>query len=162
MNYEVDVAYEYQQSKSKFLRLSLLFSAIFSLVIIADTLMITLSKENYIPFLVISIIITILFIWFAIFFFTNVYNDANSRYRYFKGYESGQKNESEVIFISSSDKMKFINGMYVYPIHVKYLSNLNNEDKIIYSFKKDFSYKNGDKLIITTYQKILLKAALHK
>ena len=162
MNYEVDVSYEFKQSKSKLFRLSLLFSLIFTSIIVADVLMVTLSKEDYLVFLIISIVITILFAWFAIFFFTNIYSDANARYRYFKGYESGLKDNAEIIFMKAGEMIEYVNGVYVYPLFVKYVSNLTTEDKIIFSFKKDLPYKEGDKLSIKTYQRILLKADLHK
>lgn len=162
MNYEVDVSYEYQQSKSKLFRLSLLFSLIFTSIIVADVLMIIFSGEDYLLFLIIAIVITTLFSWFAIYFFTNIYSDVNNRYRYFKGYESGLKDESEVIFVKASDKYEYINGVYVYPVFVKYVSNLTSQDKIIFTFKDKLPYKEGDKLSIKTYQRILLKAELHK
>ena len=160
MNYSVDVNKEYQKAKSKFLRLALLFSFILTMVIVSDVLLILLSKDSYWIELLIAIILTILFTWFAIYFFTNIYTDINNRYRYFKGYESGLKPVDEVIFVEHSDYISYVNGLYVYPLMVKYVSNLAGTDKIIYSFEK-LDLKKGDKLTITTYQRIILKAEKH-
>ena len=162
MNYEVDVSYEYQQSKSKIFRLSLLFSLIFTSVIVADVLMIIFSKDDYLPFLIIAIVITTLFSWFAIYFFTNIYSDLNARYRYFKGYESGLKSDDEVVFVKSLGLLQHVNGVYVYPLMVKYVTNLTSEVKTIYTFEKDLPFQEGDKLTIRTYQRVLLKADKHK
>ena len=161
MAYEVDIHLETLESKNKFLKVSLLFSMIFTLVLIADVLLVILAGEEYLPFLIIAIVITVLFSWFAIFFFTNIYGDINSRYRYFQGYESGLKSNDEVEFIGMGDMLERVNGVYVYPVYVTYISNLNRLDKIIYSFKKELPFKEGDRLTIRTYQRILLKAESH-
>ena len=159
--YQVDVNKEYQKAKSNFLRYSLLFSLIFSLVLVTDALLILFAGEDYQINLLITIIISILFLWFAIFFFTNIYQDINNRYRYFKGYDSGIKPTDEVIFLASSDELAYVNGLYVYPLMVKYVSNLEEVEKIIYSFDKEINYEQGDKLTITTYQRIILKMEKH-
>ena len=159
--YQVDVNKEYQKAKSNFLRYSLLFSLIFSLVLVTNVLLILFAGEDYQINLLITIIISILFLWFAIFFFTNIYQDINNRYRFFKGYDSGIKPTDEVIFLASSDELAYVNGLYVYPLMVKYVSNLEEIEKIIYSFSKEINYEQGDKLTITTYQRIILKMEKH-
>ena len=79
----------------------------------------------------------------------------------FKGYESGLKPVDEVIFLEHSDEISYVNGLYVYPLIVKYVDNLTGTDKIIYSFDK-LNLEKGDKLTITTYQRIILKAEQHE
>ena len=162
MHYSVDVNSEYQSVKSKLFRISLLFSIILTVVIVTDVLLVTLSKENYLPCLIISIVITILFAWFAIFFFTNIFNDVNNKYRYFKGYELGLHPMEEVEFLSKSDELCVINGLYVYPVYVRYMSNLNAQDKVIFTLKEDLPYEMGDKLTIVTYQRVIISAEKHK
>ena len=161
MNYVVDVSNEYQKSKSTFFRYSLGFSILLTLVIVGDVLLVVLTKEDYLVNLIISIIISILFIWIAIYFFTNIYNELNAKYRYFKGYSSGIQETDEVVFIKKSDELSYINGLYAYPVAVRYTSNLENKDKIIYSLDKDLDLEAGDKVTITTYQRILIKAEKH-
>ena len=163
MSYEVDVHREYTLSKSRYLKVSLLFSSLLTLVLISDVLLMLLSKENYTPYLIISIIISVLFSWFAIYFFTNINKDINSRYRYFQGYARGQQSQDEVIYEKLGKDLELINGLYVYPLKVKYLSNLEEpEEKTIYSFSEDLHFKRGDKLSIKTYQRILISAESHK
>ena len=162
MRYSVDVSHEYQLIKTKFLRLSLLFSLILTLVILGDVLLITLSKENYLPQLIIAIVITILFAWFSVFFFTNIYNETNSQYRYFKGYNSGLQPVEEVEFLSQSEEVCYINGLYVYPVYVRYMTNLSAQDKVIFTLKEKLPFESGDKLTIKTYQRVLMDAERHK
>ena len=162
MNYRVDVSLEYQKAKSKLFRLSLLFSIILTVIIVVDTLLVVLAKEDYLVQLIVAITITILFAWFSLFYFFNIYNEANAHYRYFKGYESGIHQTDEVIYISQNDELTYVNGLYVYPVNVKYVSTLHDQEKIIYVTKKDLGYDNGDKLTIETYQRILLKAEKHQ
>lgn len=161
MDYSVDVSSEYQQIKSKYFRYSLLFSSILTAVLIGDVLLITLSKEHYKLCMVIAIVITVIFSWFAIFFFTNIYKDINERYRYFKGYESGIKSTEEVEVLNLSEEQCLVNGLYVYPLFIRSYSGLTSTDKIIYSLEKNLDYKPGDKLTVTTYQRILITAERH-
>ena len=162
MTYSVDVSYEYQSVKSKLLKLSLLFSFILTIIIVADVLLITLSKEDYQVSMIIAIIITTLFSWFAIYFFTCIYSDVNHRYRYYKGYESGLKNEEEIVFLKQGDELCFVNGLYVYPIIVRYIYNLRCEDKTIFTLQEKLTFEQGDKLTITTYQRVLISAEKHQ
>ena len=161
MNYSVDISNEYQKAKSIFFRYSLAFSLLMTAVIVGDVLLIALAGEDYLVNLIISIIITILFAWASIYFFTNIYSEVNARYRYFKGYESGIQSVDEIIFIKKSDELSYINGVYAYPMAVRYISNLESQDKIIYTLDKDLDLAEGDKLTITTYQRILIKAEKH-
>ena len=161
MDYCVDVNHEYQLAKGRMLKYSLLFSLILALIIASDVLLVWLAGEDYLVNLIIAIVITTLFSWFAIYFFTNIYNDIDSRYRYFKGYASGIKPVDEVVFIKKSDELCFVNGLYVYAISVRYVSNLGSEDKIIFTLDNSLNFEAGDKLTITTYQRILMKAEKH-
>ena len=159
-NYCVDVNGEYIKAKSKIFRSSLLFSLILTAVIIADVLLVALAGEEYIVNFIISSVITVLFIWFMIFFISNVYSDINARYQYFRGYQSGIQPTDEVIFIRKSDELCYVNGLYVYPVFVRYLSTLGEREKIIYTLD-DLNYQEEDKLTITTYQRIIIKAEKH-
>ena len=160
MNYQLDVSKGYQVSKKHFLLLSLLFSLIFTVVLISDVLLVVLSNDNYIVALIISIVITVLFAWFAIYFFYNIYADVNNEYRFYKGYESGLKEIGEVIYINQDTELTYINGLYAYPVHVAYINGLEKTDKVIYTIEK-LDYRQGDKLSIITYRRILVKVELH-
>lgn len=161
MDYSVDVPYEFQKAKSAFFRLSLLFSGLLTLVLIGDVLLVSLAGEDYLVNLLISILLTSLFVWFMIFFFTNIYGEVNNKYRYFRGYESGIKSVEEVEFLKKSDELCYINGLYVYPLYVRYAIGLDRQDKVIFTFRNDLKFEMGDMLTITTYQRILLKAEKH-
>ena len=161
MNYLVNIQQEYQKARSVFLRWSLAFSGLFALVLVGDILLISLAGEYYTVNLIISVVISVIFAWISIFFFTNIYGDINNRYRYFKGYESGLKENEEVEFIKKSDELCYINGLYVYPVYVRYAIGLNRIDKVIFAFKNDLDFEPGDSLSITTYQRILIKAEKH-
>ena len=161
MNYAVDVNEEFRKAKSAFFRLSLLFSGVFTAAILADVLLIALAGEQYTVNLIIATVITILFIWFAIYFFTNIYGDFNNRYRYFRGYDSGIKQTEEVEFLKKSDELCYINGLYLYPVYVRYSIGLNRQDKVIFCFTNNLNYEMGDRLTITTYQRIIIQAEKH-
>ena len=161
MTYSVDINEEYKRSRSKLIRYTLLFSLVLAMTLTADTLLVVLSKDNYTIFLIIAIVITTLFSWFAIYFFTNIYSEINARYRYFKGYESGVKSTEEVELISKEKKLCYVNGLYVYPIRIRSFEGLKVVDKIIYTLNENLDYKEYDKLTITTYQRILIEAENH-
>ena len=161
MNYNVDVQQEYRKAKSVFFRWSLGFSGLFTLVLIGDILLISLAGEHYTVNLIISVVITTIFAWISIFFFSNIYGEINNRYRYFRGYESGLKSNEEVEFLKKSDELCYINGLYVYPVYVRYSVCLSKTDKVIFAFNNDIDFEMGDYLTITTYQRILIKAEKH-
>ena len=162
MIYSVDVGDEYKKSKSKLLRYSLLFALILTITLVADTLLIIFSKERYIVRLIIAIVITSLFSYFAIFFFSSLYGDMNKRYRYFKSYESGEKATEEVQVLSKTGDMCRINGLYAYPIRVRSFDGLTYTDKVIYTFNDKLEIAENDKLTVTTYQRILIEAESHQ
>ena len=161
MDFSVDVQNEYQNAKSTFLKWSLVFSSLLTLTLVGDVLLILLAGEYYTVNLIIAIVISILFSWFALFFFTNIYKEINGKYRYFRGYESGIKPTEEVEFLDKSEELCYVNGLYVYPVYVRYAIGLNRIDKVIFTFKNNIDFKMGDKLTITTYQRILIKAEKH-
>ena len=161
MNYSVDVNYELKCAQSKFFRLSLLFSIILTIIITADVLLVILAKEDYLVNLIITIVITILFIWFTIFFFFNIYSEVNNKYRFYKGYDAGIHPVEEVEYLGQGEEMVYMNGLYVYPVYLKYHEGLASKDKMIYTLYQKLGYKEGDKLTITTYQRILIKAVYH-
>ena len=97
-----------------------------------------------------------------IFFFTNIFSETNNKYRYFKGYELGLHPTEEVEFLRQSDELCYINGLYVYPVYVRYMSNLSAQDKVIFSLKNDLPYEMGDKLTLVTYQRVIISAEKHK
>lgn len=161
MDYSVDVIGEFKKVKKRFLILSLIFSFALALVLTTDVLLVVLTKDNYIVSLIIAAVISVLFTWFAIFFFTNIYNEVNARYRYFRGFDSGVKETDEVEFIAKGEGLCYVNGLYVYPIYVKYFNGMFTRDKEIYSLSNELDYKLGDKLTITTYQRVIIKAEKH-
>ena len=151
MNYQMDVSKEYQTARKSLFTLSLLFSLLFSVVLIADVLLVVLANEDYLVNLIISIVISILFVWFVIYFFSNIFNDVNEKYLFYRGYESGLKEEGEVELVSIDDELRYMNGLYVYAVSVRYINGLERIDKIIYSVNKDLGFRVGSKLSITTY-----------
>ena len=161
MNYSLDVVSEYQNAKKTLFRHSLVYSLILTLVIVGDALLVTLAKENYTINMIIAIVITILFGWLSIYFFSNVYRDMDAKYRYFKGYDSGLKPKEEVEFLKKSDGICHINGLYVYPVYVRYSIGINRQDKVIFCLDNNLEYHMGDKLTISTYQRILIEAEKH-
>ena len=163
MNYQLDISREYQNARKKVTILSLTFSLIFSLILIADVLLVIFANEDYKLNLIIAIIISILFTWAAIFFFGNFYNEALGKYLFYKSYESGLKEEAEVIFEKKIDTpvMTNRNGLITYPVHVTYINSLTKTHKVIYTVEKNLGFEEGDKLTIITYQRVIIKAERH-
>lgn len=163
MNYQMDIGKEYKNAKQTMLITSLTFSLLFSIVIIADVLLVVLANDNYLVNLIISIVVTVLFTWFTIFFFYNIYNDALAKYLFFRGYESGIKEVAEVEFDQEIDEPMIDNKnpLYAYPVRITYIDGLNKIHKVIYTFEKDLGFKKGDKLKVVTYRRVIVKAELH-
>ena len=160
--YSVDVSYELKRANSTSLKYSLLVAFILTMVIVGDVLLVIFATEDFLWNYIVASVITVLFAWGAIFFFTNIYKDINAKYRYFKGYESGLKSIEEVEFIKKEDELTLVNGLYAYPLHMKFFDGIKEQEKIIYALDKGVKYQQGDKLTITTYQRILIRAEKHR
>lgn len=160
--YSVDVSYELKRAKSTSLKYSLLVAFILTMVIVGDVLLVIFATEDFLWNYIVASVITVLFAWGAIFFFTNIYKDINAKYRYFKGYESGLKSIEEVEFIKKEDELTLVNGLYAYPLHMKFFDGIKEQEKVVYALDKGVKYQQGDKLTITTYQRILIRAEKHR
>lgn len=163
MTYQLDISKEYLNARKVMRLFSISFALIFSIVLITDVLLVIFANEDYLINLIIAIVISILFTWFAIFFIPNFYNDAFNKYRFYKGYESGLKEVAEVEFVKEDIEITSTNknGLYTYPVHVTYIDGLTRTDKVICSINKDLGFKKGDKLTITTYRRVIIKAESH-
>ena len=163
MTYQLDIGKEYLNARKMMRVFSISFALLFSLVLIADVLLVVFANEDYLINLIIAIIISILFAWFSIFFIPNFYNDAFNKYKFYKGYESGIKEVAEVEFVKEEVELTNTNknGLYTYQVYVTYIDGLTRTDKVICSFNKDLGFKKGDKLTITTYRRVIVKAELH-
>lgn len=161
MNYSVDINNELKETKSKLLRHSLVFAVILTITLISDVLLVGLANEEYAVNLIVAMVISILFIWYSVFFFVNIYQDINAKYRYYKGYESGLKSKDEIEFINKDTAPEFINGLVVYKVHARFIDGLSKEEKTIYTLNENLPFVKGDKLSITTYQRILVEAEKH-
>ena len=65
-----------------------------------------------------------------------------------------------MIYINQDTELTYINGLYAYPVHVAYINGLEKTNKVIYTIEK-LDYRQGDKLSVITYRRILVKAELH-
>ena len=71
------------------------------------------------------------------------------------------KSTDEVEYLSQSKELIFINGLYVYPVYVRFISNLSSQEKIIYTFKENLGYQSGDRFTVTTYQRVIISMEKH-
>ena len=66
------------------------------------------------------------------------------------------------MFIKKEEELTYLNGLYVYPLLVRFISGITETEKIIYIYQDDVKFVEGDKLTITTYQRILIEAEKHQ
>lgn len=156
MIFSLDIKTNFINAKNKMVKNVFIFALLLSITIIADTLLITYSTNEYLINLIFTVLISILFSFYVIFDLTIIYPKLNNELRFFKGYFSGEKN-SDIVFVNSFSESKTImNGLESYKVNITVVDGLLKEEKSIFVFSK-FNFSKNKKYKIETYQRIITK-----
>ena len=138
--------------------LFLLFSVIaIALVVI---LMVT-STEKYALELVFTILISIAYLIYIIFYFSVIHRCLTAELRFYEGASKVELSEYDVEILSISEKVKEYNGLEYFVLEAKVNENLKDEDKIFY-VPRTFSFKKNQKAVLYVYGSIVIKVELRK
>lgn len=136
-----------------------LFSTILTITLVV-VLMLT-SKSRYILELVFTILISIAYLIYLIFYFTVIRRVISADLRFFEGANKNEHSEYDVEIVSMSDEIKEYNGREYYLLEAKVFENLTEEVKNFYLPTK-FSYKENQKARLYVYGSIVIQVELRK
>jgi hypothetical protein len=129
----------------------------FALIIL---LMLT-SKQKYILELIFTILVSVFYLIYAVFYFTVIRRVLKADVRFFEGASKVELSEYDVEIHSISENIKEYNGREYYVLEAKVDENLKEEDKIFYLPSK-FSFKKNQKARIQVYGSIVINVELRK
>ena len=136
-----------------------LLSTIFSFALVL-ILMLT-SKQKYVLELIFTILVSVVYLFYAIFYFTVIRRCLQAELRFYEGASKAELSEYDVEIRSISEKVKEYNGLEYYVLEAKVDENLKEEDKIFYVPSK-FSFKKNQKAVLYVYGSIVIKVELRK
>lgn len=136
-----------------------LFSTIIAITLVI-VLMLT-SKQNYILELIFTILISIAYLIYLIFYFTIIRRVLSADLRFFEGAGKNEQSEYDVEILSMSDEIKEYNGREYYLLEAKVNENLKDEVKNFYLPSK-FAFKKNQKARLYVYGSIVINVELRK
>lgn len=136
-----------------------LFSTILTIILIV-VLMFT-SKTNYILELVFTIIVSIAYLIYLIFYFTVIRRVINADLRFFDGASKAELSEYDVEILSMSKEIKEYNGREYYLLEARVNENLKDEVKKFY-IPSQFSFKKNQKATLYVYGTVVINVELRK
>ena len=136
-----------------------LLSTIFAFALVL-ILMLT-SKQKYVLELIFTIFVSVVYLFYAIFYFTVIRRCLQAELRFYEGASKAELSEYDVEIQSISEKVKEYNGLEYYVLEAKVDENLKEEDKIFYVPSK-FSFKKNQKAVLYVYGSIVINVELRK
>ena len=136
-----------------------ILASIISIAIIV-ILMLT-SKEKFVIELIFTILISIAYLIYIVFYFSVIRRCLQADLRFFEGASKSELSSYDVEIHSISEEIKEYNGREYYVLEAKVDENLKEEDKIFYVPKK-FSFKKDQKATIEVYGSVVINVELRK
>ena len=150
----------YGAERRKLRHFLLFLFATFVALTLVLVLMLT-SGQNYVLELIFTILISIAYLIYLIYYFTVIRRCISAELRLFEGASKTELSEENVELISLSDEVKEYNGLEYYVLEAKVKENLKDEVKIFYVPKR-FEFKNKQKAMLFTYGSIVINVEYRK
>ena len=119
------------------------------------------SKEKYILELIFTILFSVIYLLYVVFYFTVIRRVINADLRFFEGAKKAELSEYDVEIQRISEKVKEYNGREYYVVEAKVFENLREEDKIFYA-PKTFTFKQNQKATFQAFGSIIVNVELRK
>ena len=119
------------------------------------------SKQKYVLELIFTILISVAYLIYVVFYFTVIRRVIKADLRFFEGASKAELSEYDVEIQSISEEIKEYNGREYYVLEARVDENLKEEDKIFYVPSK-FSFKKDQKARIYVYGSIIINVELRK
>ena len=132
----------------------------FLTITLVIVLMLT-SKLNYIVELIFTILISVIYLIYLVFYFTVIRRVITADLRFFEGASKSELSEYDVEILSMSKEIKEYNGREYYVLEAKVDENLKDEVKNFY-LPEQFAYKNKQKARLYVYGSIVISVELRK
>lgn len=129
--------------------------------IVSIFLLIFFSDEHYVFELILTILISIAYLFYLVFYFSVIRRCIGAELRLYEGAKKAEFHEINCELISLGDEIKEYNNLEYYVLEAKEIENLREENKIFYAAKK-FSFKKNQKAKLIVYGSIIIDVELRK
>lgn len=119
------------------------------------------SKQKYTLELIFTILISVAYLLYLVFYFTVIRRVLQAELRFYEGASKAELSEYDVEIQSISEEIKEHNGLEYYVLEARVDENLKEEDKIFYVPTK-FSFKKNQKATIQVYGSVVINVELRK
>lgn len=132
-------------------------ATIFAITLVA-ILMIT-SGEKYVLELIFSLLISIAYLLYLVFFFSVIRVKVNNELRFYDGASKVELNKIECKLTKILEDKKENNGLEYYVLEASVIQKFNEDSKNFLITKK-FNFKENQKAILYTYGSVVIKVEL--
>ena len=157
----VDVKKGLYGAETRKLRHFILFLISTILVVSLVIILMLTSKLNYVVELVFTILISIAYLFYLIFYFTIIRRIIKADLRFFEGASKTELSEYDVEILSMSKEIKNYNDREYYVLEAKVKESLKDEEKIFY-LPNTFAYKKREKAKLYVYGSVVINVEMRK
>ena len=136
-----------------------LLSSVLTIALVV--ILMTTSKQKYVLELIFTILVSVVYLIYLVFYFTVIRRVLQAELRFYEGASKSELSEYDIEIQSISEKVKEYNGFEYYVLEARVDENLKEEDKIFY-FSKPFSFKKNQKATIQVYGSVVINVELRK
>lgn len=125
-------------------------------IVALDAILMATSKQKYIVELIISILFTVLYLFFLVFYFTVLRKKIMNELNFYSSVDSATLNEMHVELIEFEENKKIYNGIDYFVLKAITINNLTEVEQFYYVPAK-FEFKKGSKAILKTFGSVVIE-----
>lgn len=131
------------------------------LVLTLDAVLMATSKDSYVLELVFTIILTVIYFVFLIFYFSVLRKRIMSELNFYSAASEGELNTVHVELIEFNEETKINNGIEYYVLKALTLKELKDDECYFYAPKR-FEFKKNQKATLKTFGSVIIEVEEEK
>lgn len=130
-------------------------------VVTLDVVLMATSKDSYIVELILTIIFTIAYLLFFVFYFTVLRKEIVNEMNFYSQVKDSELNLSWIIPVKFEDEMKNYDGFDYYVLNAITKNHLNDVEQN-YLVPRKFDFKKDKKILVKTYGTVVVEVGEEK
>lgn len=157
----VDIKQKFYLASSRRKKSLLLFVISTVAIVILDACLLATSKNNYVLEAIFTIIFTIAYLFFLIFYFTTLRKNIMSELQFYEDANKAELIEVRVSLIEFEKETKINNGLEYFILKAVVKENLEDTERLFLVPSK-FTFKKNEKAILKTFGRVVLEVGGYK
>ena len=152
----IDSLKEIKKAKKRY-TFGIIFIALFITLLIAGAvLLLVLSPRNYIPMMIIDIVVTAIGLSVIIFFFINIFPVLRHYYKFYKALEDGTMKKKKIVVFDHEEQQKEKEGVMYRQLIFSYdEAGETYYDRVFVLDNDSLNFEKGQRIKIATFQNVL-------